>query len=165
MSKEPVVVAILQARMRSTRRPGKVLAPILGEPMLAHVVRRGAAARCLDAFVVATSDRAADDPVAALAGELGVGVFRGSELDVLGRYCGAARTFGADVVVRLTADDPFVDGPFVDDAVGAFLESDPPCDYLDTTASETYPVGMAVQVFTAAALDEAGAEAVEPHCR
>lgn len=159
------IVAIVQARMGSSRRPGKVLAPILGAPMLAHVVRRGHAAGRLDGFVVATTDRPADDAVAACAASLGVSCFRGDEADVLDRYHRAAVEHRADVVVRLTADDPFVDGPFVDDALAAFVAAGPGCAYLDTTASETFPVGMAVQVFTAGALADAAREARDPYER
>ncbi|MFP3939053.1 MAG: cytidylyltransferase domain-containing protein, partial [Thermoanaerobaculia bacterium] len=97
-------VAIVQARMGSTRLPRKVLAEIEGRPMLAQVLGRLGRSETVDSVVVATSTEPGDDPVAELGRELGVPVFRGSEKDVLDRYAGAARQLDADVVVRITAD-------------------------------------------------------------
>jgi spore coat polysaccharide biosynthesis protein SpsF len=102
-------VAIVQARMGSSRLPGKVLADVGGRPLLALVVARVARAAGIDEVAVATSDRPADDPVAELARGLGVRAIRGSEHDVLDRYATAATALDAGVVVRITADCPLVD--------------------------------------------------------
>lgn len=155
----PRVAAIVQARMGSTRLPGKVLAPLAGRPLLEQLVRRVRGARSLSALVVATSTLRRDDAVAALAAGLGVACHRGPEDDVLDRYHGAARAAGADVVVRLTADNPVVDADFVDGCVDAFLAARPPLDYLDTTTSGTFPYGLSVEVLSFAALDAAWREA------
>lgn len=146
------VVAILQARTGSTRLPGKVLAAVGGEPLLAAIVRRILPARSLDEFVVATTRMSQDDPIAVLAGELGVPCFRGAEEDCLDRYYQAAKKFRAEIVVRVTGDNPFVDHGFVDWMVQHYLSSDPPCDYIDSSLSRTFPLGLSVEVFSLAAL-------------
>src|SRR3954463_7459884 len=103
------VVAIVQARMGSSRLPGKVLAELGGTTMLAQVVRRLDAARRVAKIVVATSTAVEDDAIVHAAGQLGAGVHRGSASDVLGRFFGAARAFRADAIVRITADCPLID--------------------------------------------------------
>ena len=153
-------LAIVQARMGSTRLPGKVLAELGGRPMLARVVERLRRARTLDGVVVATSRGAGDDPVARLCAELGVPVYRGSEEDVLDRYARAAEEFGADVVVRITADCPLVDPAVVDLVVERFRAAD--ADYASNTLERTYPQGLDVEVFRREALEAAAQEAKEP---
>lgn len=159
----PRVVAVVQARMGSSRLPGKVLADVAGETMLVRVVTRLARARWVDAVVVATSTLPADDAVAEEAARLGVAVFRGSEDDVLDRYLGAARREGADWVVRVTADCPLVDPELVDGLVARFAEAGP--DYASNSLERTYPRGLDVEVFTRAALETAAAEATSTHER
>lgn len=144
-------VAIVQARMTSSRLPGKVLADVAGRPMLARVVERARAARSLDRVVVAATDRPADDPVADWCAAAGVDCFRGDETDVLGRFAGAARAFGADVVVRLTADCPLLDPAVIDRVVGELLDH-PGTDYASNVTARSYPRGLDVEAFTAAAL-------------
>ncbi|MFW6175182.1 MAG: cytidylyltransferase domain-containing protein [Acidobacteriota bacterium] len=153
-------VAIVQARMGSTRLPGKVLAEIEGRPMLSRVLGRLGRARTLDAVVVATSTEPGDDPVAELGRELRVPVFRGSEEDVLDRYAGAARQLAADAVVRVTADCPLIDPQVVDRVVQRFRESG--ADYASNTLKRTYPQGLDVEVFRREALEQAAREAREP---
>ncbi|AWJ91151.1 spore coat protein (plasmid) [Azospirillum baldaniorum] len=158
---KPRVVCISQARMTSTRLPGKVLMEAAGRPLLAHHLERLARCRTLDALVLATTVNGTDDPVAELARSLGVPVFRGDEQDVLGRFAGAAAMAGADVVVRVTADCPLIDPALVDRVVAAFLESAPPLDYLSLDVTR-FPRGLDSEVFTRAALDEASASATDP---
>jgi spore coat polysaccharide biosynthesis protein SpsF (cytidylyltransferase family) len=148
--------------MGSGRLPGKVLADLGGRPMVDVILRRLRPARLVDRWVVATSDRPADDPVADLAGRLGVGCFRGSEEDVLDRYYQAARTAEAKTVVRLTGDNPFVDARFVDAVVGEFTRGE--CDYL-APAPRSFPIGLSAEVFTFAALTAAWAEDGDPRTR
>ena len=112
-------VAVIQARCGSTRFPRKVLAPLQGRPMLAHIIERVARASLVDHVVVATTDGPGDDEVAALATALGAGVTRGSEDDVLSRYVLAAHEHDADVVVRITADCPLTDPAIVDSVIQA----------------------------------------------
>jgi spore coat polysaccharide biosynthesis protein SpsF len=135
-------VAIVQARMGSSRLPGKVLADIHGETMLGRVVGRLRAARTIDAVVIATSIRGDDDAVVREADRLGVGSFRGSETDVLDRFLGAARTAHADAIVRVTADCPLLD-PGVIDLVVAALGRD--VDYASNTHIRTFPRGLDVE--------------------
>src|SRR5688572_8897689 len=110
-------VIIVQARMTSTRLPGKVLMDLAGRPMLARQIRRLKDCRCADDIVVATTTNATDDPVVALADAEGVRWFRGSEDDVLSRYVGAAREANADMIVRITADCPLIDAELTDQVI------------------------------------------------
>lgn len=158
---KPRVVCISQARMTSTRLPGKVLMEAAGQPLLAHHLGRLARCRTLDGLVLATTVNGTDDPVAELAVALGVPVFRGDEQDVLGRFAGAAAMAGADVVVRVTADCPLIDPALVDRVVTTFLESVPTLDYLSLDVTR-FPRGLDSEVFTRAALDEASAFATDP---
>lgn len=135
-------VAIIQARMGSSRLPGKVLTPLAGDTMLARVVVRLRAARRVDQVVIATSTAALDDAVVREAGRLGCGVHRGSETDVLDRYLGAARSYRADVVVRVTADCPLLDPGVVDEVIAAL---GPDVDYASNTHSRSYPRGLDVE--------------------
>lgn len=140
-------VAIVQARMGSTRLPGKVLRPLGGRPMLTHVVERLRHARRLAGVVVATSTLAQDDPIVPVATDAGAEVFRGDEQDVLGRYVGAAEMFRADVIVRVTADCPLIDPDVVDEAVGLYAVTPDELDYVSNTMERTYPRGLDVEVF------------------
>tara|TARA_R110000824_G_scaffold80150_9_gene201749 strand:- start:38 stop:748 length:711 start_codon:yes stop_codon:yes gene_type:complete len=144
--------------MTSTRLPGKVLVPLCGQPVLGHIARRLRRARELDAVAIATTTNATDDPVAALAVELSVPCFRGSEHDVLSRYLGAAQAVGATAIVRITADCPFVDPAIVDRVVRNYREGD--ADYVSDTLERSYPIGMDVEVFSLAALETAAGNAV-----
>ena len=140
-----MIVGILQARMGSTRLPGKVLMDLLGEPMLLRELERLDHCTTLDALVVATSDLARDDPLAELLTSRGRTVFRGSESDVLDRYYRCAQEHGADIVVRLTGDCPLICPEVVDAVVKAYL-ADPDCDYASNVEPPTYPDGLDVEV-------------------
>ena len=163
--KSPRVVGILQARMGSSRLPGKVLASLGTSTVLEELLRRLAQSERLDAVVVATTELPEDDRVVAVAQSRGVPWFRGSTGDVLDRYWRAAEAFGAAVVVRLTADNPLVSGAFVDSCVDRFLASDPPVDYLNTMDGGTLPQGLAVEVMSREALERAWTTATRPEHR
>ena len=154
------VVAIVQARMGSSRLPGKVLLDIAGAPMLWHVVQRARRATTLDRVLVATSTATADDAVATWCVTTGVECFRGSEPDVLDRYYQAATQAGADVVVRLTADCPLLDPAVIDRVVTCFLTGS--YDYVSNVAPPTFPDGLDTEVFYLAALQRAWQEAHKP---
>lgn len=162
----PRVVAIVQARMASTRLPGKVLAEAAGRTLLAHVVERLRRATALDDVTIATSDGPADDPIAREAERLGVAVVRGSETDVLDRFRLAAAARGAGVVVRITADCPLLDPAEVDRVVSVLL-AQTAIDYATNHPPEgrRVPLGQAVEAMTREALERAAAEATEPHQR
>jgi len=151
------ILAIVQARMGSTRLPGKVLADIAGAPMLARVLSRVAAAQRVDAIVVATSNAAADDRIVELCAANRVAVYRGSESDVLDRYYQAAKEHRAAIVVRVTADCPLIDPQVIDGVIAAYLTDH--CDYASNTIVCTYPDGLDVEVFSFAALESAWRDA------
>jgi spore coat polysaccharide biosynthesis protein SpsF len=159
------VVAIIQARMGSTRLPRKVLSEITGEPMLARVIERVSAARLVDEVVVATTVDPGDMPIVELAAARGWRVMRGSVEDVLARYVDAAREHDADVIVRVCSDCPLVDPELIDDVVGA-LQDRPEVDYVaNNLPSRTYPIGLDLEVFRRSALETAHAEDRDPALR
>jgi spore coat polysaccharide biosynthesis protein SpsF len=140
-------VIIVQARMTSTRLPGKVLMDVAGRPMLAQQLRRLKRCTQADEIVVATTTNATDDPVVELAREESVRWFRGSEHDVLSRYVGAAREARADVVARITADCPLSDPLVIDRVFSELLERSTACDYAANMLERTYPQGLDAEVF------------------
>jgi len=153
------VVAIIQARLGSTRLPGKVLVLLAGEPALARVVRRLARARTLDEIVVATTTRPADDEIESFCDERGWLCSRGSEDDVLDRYYQAAIAREADVVVRITSDCPLIEPIVVDRVVGEFLARYPEIDYVSNVAPQrTYPRGLDTEAVSMEALRRVWAE-------
>jgi CTP:molybdopterin cytidylyltransferase MocA len=121
MPDNPRVIAIIQARMASSRLPGKVLLDIAGQPMVMRVVQRAARASTLDLVVIATTEDQSDDPVQALCQERKIPCYRGNMQDVLDRFFQAAQKFQADVIVRLTADCPLIDPGILDETVKVFL--------------------------------------------
>jgi spore coat polysaccharide biosynthesis protein SpsF len=135
-------VVVLQARMTSTRYPGKVLADLDGSPMLAQMLRRLKQSRSADLVVLATTVNATDDPLIEVAKAEGVEWARGDEFDVLSRYVLAARKFQADVVIRLTADCPLIDPGIVDKVVSGLLDHSNDCDYASNVLKRTYPKGL-----------------------
>lgn len=151
---------IVQARMTSTRLPGKVLLPLAGEPMLTRLVERLRRVQRTDGIVIAATTNTTDDAIAELCGQLGVPCHRGSELDVLSRYADAARLHGADVVVRITSDCPLIDPALIDQVIAVYEEGDSDC--VSNMLPPTWPYGMAVEVFSATALAQAHAEATLP---
>ena len=155
--------AIIQARMGSTRLPGKILLDVAGEPMLAKSVQRAMEAETVDQVVVATTVLSRDDVVAAYCAERGWACHRGSEDDVLDRYYQAAREFGVDNIIRLTSDCPLIDPEVIDLVVGMFLQKRPDLDYACSFLPErTFPRGMDVEVFTFQALEKAWSEDSNP---
>lgn len=162
---EQQIFAIIQARMGSQRLPGKVLADIQGEPMIARVVERTRRASCLNGVIVATTIDPTDDEVAALCQARGYAAIRGHATDVLDRYVQAARAHDVDIIVRVTGDCPLIDPAVVDRTVAAFLASDPPADYASNRIVPTYPIGLDVEVFTRQALLRAYAEATVKYQR
>jgi len=154
------VVAIIQARMGSTRLPGKVLCDLAGRPMLARVAARAARIEGVDQVVVATTDSAADDPLVALCEAGGWACFRGSVADVLDRYWRAAGTFDADAVMRITSDCPLIDPRVSARVLRELLDGGGQVDYASNTIEpRTFPRGLDTEVFTLKALGRAWAEA------
>jgi spore coat polysaccharide biosynthesis protein SpsF len=167
LTRNPHCIAIVQARMSSTRLPGKVLKDIAGRAMLARVVMRARRAHLVSQVVVATTIDPADDPLATFCREQGFPVSRGSLNDVLDRYYQAAREFGAEVVVRLTADCPVIDPGEIDHVVTVFLEEglDFAANRLPPPWKRTYPIGLDTEVCSFAGLERAWREARLPYER
>lgn len=147
------VAAIIQARMGSTRLPGKVLKDIEGETALARVVSRLSRASLIDEVLVATTDRPADDAIVAESRRCGVAVSRGDENDVLDRYFRAAQLSKAEAVVRITSDCPLIDPGITDKTIRAFLDEGP--DYASNALQRTYPRGLDTEVISMRALERA----------
>lgn len=145
------VVAIVQARMGSTRLPGKVMAELCGRAVLWHVVSRVRHVRGVDRVVVATTTKGADDEIVRWCEAEGVDCFRGSSDDVLDRYYNAALEFAAKTIVRITSDCPLIDPELVDMAIDRFMEGG--LDYVSVGGA--YPDGLDTEVFSFAALERA----------
>jgi spore coat polysaccharide biosynthesis protein SpsF (cytidylyltransferase family) len=157
---------IVQARMGSTRLPGKVLADIAGTPMLGRVVDRVRRAVSVDCIIVATTDGRRDDPLADYAAGLGVDdVYRGSEDDVLDRYYQAARRAALDVVVRVTADCPLLDPGLLDRVVALLTAEGSRVDYAANTLQRAFPRGLDVEAVPMATLERVWREAGSAHQR
>ena len=157
------VVAIVQARMGSTRLPGKVMMPIHGEPMIGLLLARLSRSQEIDRIIVATSIDERNKTLADHVSRLGYSCEQGSEHDVLDRYFQAARKHGADVVVRITGDCPLVDPALVDEVIRGFKRAK--VDYFSNVDPPTYPDGLDIEVFTFAALEKAASQAKSPHER
>ena len=160
-----MILAILQARMSSTRLPGKVLRPLCGGPLILRQLERTLRSRRIDRLVVATSDDKTDDVLADVLEGRGVEVFRGPLEDVLARYAGALRAKGpADHVLRLTGDCPLLDWGVVDAVIDRHLETG--ADYTaNTWGRRTFPKGLDADIVKSEVLLEADAEASDPYER
>ncbi len=156
-------LAILQARMGSTRFPGKVVRPILGRPMIELLLDRLSQSRLIDRIIVATSQDSRNQPLVDCVCSLGYEIYQGSEEDVLDRYYQAALQYQPETIVRITGDCPLIDPEIVDRAIAAFRTSR--VDYLSNVNPPTYPDGLDTEVFSFIALERAWQEAYQPHER
>lgn len=153
-------LAIVQARMGSTRLPNKVMSPILGQPMIELLLHRLSLAQQVDQILLATSAHPCNQPLVDHVERLGYGVYRGSEADVLDRYYQAASAHQPKAVIRITGDCPLVDPGLVDKMVDLFQTQ--AVDYLANTSPPTFPDGLDIEVFSFAALAQANREANQP---
>lgn len=158
-----VTAVIVQARMGSSRLPGKVLKPLAGDPVVCHVLRRARAISGADVVVLATTTDPGDDLLAELALRQGVEVFRGSEQDVLDRYLGAAGQVGANTVMRITCDCPVIDPKICDEVLR--LRASRQADFACNTLPPRWPHGLDCEAFTFELLKHAAAKAREPEER
>lgn len=159
-----MILAILQARMSSSRLPGKVLMPLAGAPMIVRQLERVARSRRIDKIVVATSTDPTDDPLEKVVRREAFDVFRGDLNDVQSRFIGALDAFPAETVVRLTADCPLADPTVIDATIDHVLASG--ADYgSNTPPYRTFPKGQDTEVMTASALRAAAARAETPEER
>ncbi|MDE2427258.1 MAG: aminotransferase class III-fold pyridoxal phosphate-dependent enzyme [Burkholderiales bacterium] len=147
------VLAIVQARMGSTRLPNKVMLPIGDKTLIEILLNRLAKAKTLNQIIVATSTDPKNDSLRKHVEDLGYNCYSGSESDVLDRYYQAAKHFEGEVIVRITGDCPLVDAALVDKAVKLYLDGD--IDYLSNTNPPTYPDGLDIEIFSFKALSQA----------
>lgn len=154
-----MIAIVVQARMSSTRLPGKVLKPIAGKPMLSYQLARLREVSTASRIVVATSTNAADDAICAFCAMEQVPCIRGSEQDVLSRYFMVGEQIGANTIVRISADCPLIDPSLVELAIATYVDADGTYDYVSNMIEPTWPYGMAVEVFSFKVLAEAHREA------
>jgi spore coat polysaccharide biosynthesis protein SpsF len=159
------VVAVVQARMTSTRLPGKVMLPLAGTPLLARVLERVGAIKGIDETIIAVPEGPSQAPLVDLAAEYkgGVSVFQGSENDVLARTVGAAESANASVVIRITSDCPMFDPAVSSSVLAAFMELD--VSYARTSPTHGYPLGYETEVISMEALRSAAGESSDPYER
>ena len=147
MDKENVVI-IIQARMGSSRLPGKTMMKLGGKPMLFHVIDRALHSKLTDTVVVATTRNSEDIPIVELSNELNVHIYCGSEDDVLDRYYQASKKYDADLIIRITADCPLIDPIIIDDLIKYYLKYDNKIDYANVYITE----GLEAEIFNFSAL-------------
>ncbi len=155
-----MILAVLQARMSSSRMPGAVMSPVLGEPMIWRQIERIRRARTLDKLVVATSSAASDDALAGFLLGRGVSVYRGAHFDLLDCFSTCAAAWSPTHAVRLAADCPLTDPQIIDQAVRLALETG--ADYASNCVNPTYPAGLEVEVMTTEAVMAAAAATHDP---
>ncbi len=161
----PRVVIIVQARMSSTRLPGKVLKTVLGRPLLEYLIERLRRVKLAHELVIATPSEPEDSAIIELCQKLGVSTYQGALHDVLGRYASAAREYKADIVVRVCSDCVVIDPAVVDEAISYLLDPSHHYDWVGNMAERHYPRGYEVEVFTRQALEHAEREAKEEYER
>ncbi len=161
-STEKNVVAVIQARMGSTRLPGKALHEIMGLTLIEWIRYRLSFCKEINGVVFGTADNAANDPLAALADRIALPMFRGSETDLIARLLNTARAFHADAIVRITGDCPLVDPTIVDRLVARYRESPDALDYVTNVFPPTFPDGMDVEVLPLATLERLDREVTDP---
>jgi spore coat polysaccharide biosynthesis protein SpsF len=154
-----VTEVYVQARMRSTRLPGKVLKPVLGRPMLYYLIERLRQAKEIDEVVVLTSQHKADDEIVAFCQQHRIDCFRGSEENVLERYYQAALQRQPDLIVRVTGDCPLIDPVILDQTIQLFKQNQPHIDYVSNTLELTFPRGLDVEIFSFTVLKQVRQEA------
>lgn len=155
----------VQARIGSTRLPGKVLKPVLGKPLLFYLTERLARVKQADSFVILTSTKNEDDCIVAFCEKQGIPYFRGPEEDVLARYHQAAIARRPDAIVRITADCPLIDPASVDEVIAVYKNEFPQWDYVSNSLQRTFPRGLDTEIFSFEALDKAAHHATNQNER
>lgn len=168
-----MISVIIQARMGSSRLPGKVMKKINGKPLLYYIISQVKAAKKVSKIIVATTQLKEDDQIESYVKSIDIDVFRGNDLDVLDRFYHCARKYDLEKIIRLSADSPFIDFNIIDECISKFEEYE--VDYLSNTIKKVndiwkednngFPLGMAVEVFTIRALEKAWLESTKPSDR
>ena len=156
---------IVQARMTSTRLPGKVMEIVCDKPLLEHLINRLKTIRSADQIVIATTVNETDNQIVSLCKKLDTLYYRGSEEDVLGRYYEAAVEYGGEVIIRITSDCPVIDPEVVDYLISFFTNNIGKYDYVSNTLERSYPRGMDAEIVSFKALKEAHFNAYDPFDR
>lgn len=140
-----MILGIIQARMNSERLPGKVLLPLLDKSILWHIHNRLRFSKKLDQICISTSNNSSDDPIMEFAKKNNIKIYRGSEENLILRHLGAAKSFNADVIVRITADDPLIDPEIIDDLISLY-EKNLDADFICNNKERTFPVGLDAEI-------------------
>jgi spore coat polysaccharide biosynthesis protein SpsF len=148
-----MILGIIQARMNSTRLPGKVMLNLLGKPIIWRIYERLKFSKKIDKICICTSINSSDDVIANYAEKNNLLYHRGSEEDLISRHLGAAKKFNADILVRITSDDPLVDPEIIDELI-TILENNREIDFVSNTKVHTYPIGLDVEVFPTKTLEK-----------
>ena len=156
-------ISIIQARIGSSRLPGKIMMNIGAKPILQWVIERAGSSSLIDKVIVATSVKTQDDTIEELCKRLDVGCFRGSEEDVLDRYYNAARAYKAETIVRITSDCPFVDPVVIDEIIKIHFKNKN--DYTMNNTENSYPRGLDLEIFNFRTLEKTYLEAKNPYQR
>jgi len=159
------VVILIQARMGSTRLPGKVLKEVMDKPLLQYLIERLRKVEMADEIVIATTTNKEDQEIVDFCHMEQIPLFRGKDEDVLDRIYLAAKAFKADVVVRITSDCPLIDPKLIDDVIKCYLDHFPKLDYVSNSHTRSFPVGMDTEVFSFKVLEEAFNESSLPEER
>jgi len=165
-SKGKKTIAIIQARMGSKRLPGKVLMPIRGKPVLWHIANRLKFSKLIDRIIIATSGRENNKPISKMAEKYGFTCFEGSEEDLVDRFYQASVQFGADKVVRISADCPLIDPKITDSVIDFFIKNRDKYEYVSNARPfASYPHGLDVEVFSFRLLERLWKEIKDPFRR
>lgn len=148
-----MILGIIQARMNSTRLPGKVLLPILEKPVIGHIYERLKFSKKIDEICISTSINKSDDPIVEYAKKEGIKFFRGSEENVVSRLLKTAQKFHADTIVRITGDDPLIDPKIIDKLISLY-EENPSADFVSNNKERTFPVGLDTEVIPVKTLEK-----------
>ena len=161
------VILIIQARMNSSRMPGKIMSKICDRPVIDYLIERVNRCRYIDDIVIATSTNELDDQIVSYCVKKSINYYRGSELDVLNRYYQASKQFKADIIVRITSDCPLIDPVIIDQVIQTYIQSKNQYDFISNTVPppSNYPDGMDVEVFSYELLEKANFQSKLPSQR
>lgn len=157
------ISVLIQARMNSSRLPGKVLMKIKNKPMIEFLIERINQSKLIDKIIVVTSNKSEDNEIVNHCKKINVNYFRGSENNVLSRYYEASTKFNLRSIIRICADSPFIDHTIMDKMINNFFNSTQKFDYLSNTLNQTYPIGMNIEIFTQEALKKAYLNSIEKY--
>jgi len=148
-----LILGVIQARMNSKRLPGKVLFHLLGKPVIGHIYERLTYSTKIDEICISTSTNPSDNPIVEYATQAKIKYFRGSEENIISRLLNTAKKFDADVIVRVTGDDPLIDPKIIDRLISLYLDN-PSVDFVSNNKVRTFPIGLDVEVIPVKTLEK-----------